>query len=196
MLKHLLDLFERQPGNLGVEEDDQHPANAADDGIKPERAAGSKRLHEAEKRAADDDVGAPARAGEEHGAHGADLHGEEVGAHPCRVADGDAVGEHKGDNEDQNHDGWGVDAVCIGELEGVGIDWDPDKRYRNGDERDAHAPSRADEDLATSPRVNEEHVGQCAEEIGAGDNQSDGYGIREADEGEEGRAVVHESCTC
>lgn len=82
MLKHLLDLLKRQPADLGVEEDDQDPSDAADSRIEAERAARGHAFHHSKESGADDDVGTPAGASHEHCSDRPDLHGEEVDAHP------------------------------------------------------------------------------------------------------------------
>ena len=60
MLEDLGDLLERQAGDLGVEEDDEDPADAADGGVEAEGAAGRHALHHGEEGGGDDDVAAPA----------------------------------------------------------------------------------------------------------------------------------------
>jgi hypothetical protein len=78
-LKHLLNLLERQARHLGVKKDNQDPPNTADGGVEAECAGGRQSLHHGQESAGDDDIGPPARAGQPHGAHSTDFHGEEIG---------------------------------------------------------------------------------------------------------------------
>ena len=87
VLEHLANLLESESGNLWVEEDDEHPADAADGGVEAEGAGGSHALHHGQKCAGDDDIGTPARTSQPHRAHCANFHWEEIGAHPRRIAD-------------------------------------------------------------------------------------------------------------
>lgn len=191
VLEDLLDLLERQTADLGVEEDDEDPADAADGGVEAKGARGRHALHHGQEGAADDDVGAPARARHEHGADRAHLHREEVGAHPRRVADRDAVEEDEPHDEDEHDDGRRGDLV-LAQLESRGVDGNEAEGDGDGEQARRHAPDGADEDLAAAPRVDGHGVDPGHDEVGAGDDETDGDRVGEADEGEEGGGVVHE----
>ena len=112
MLEDLLDFLKCQAGNFRVEEVDHNPADTADGGIEAKCAARGHPLHHAEEGGGDNDVAAPAGAGEPHGAHSSDLHREEICAHPRGVADRDTIKEDEPDDEAEDSDGWTSDIVA------------------------------------------------------------------------------------
>jgi hypothetical protein len=109
---------------------DKNPTDTADSSVETECSARSHALHHRQESRRHDDVRSPAGAGEPtertaqvslvsqtsswilpfryvpHGSHSADLHREEIGAHPRGVADGDSIEEDKPDDEDEDDDCW------------------------------------------------------------------------------------------
>lgn len=100
VLEDLLHFFQYKTRDLGVEEVKPDVSEAADSSEEAKCTRWGPGLHHGKESARDDDVGAPVGAGEPHGSHGTHLEREEVGAHPCGVANGDTVEYNKPDNED------------------------------------------------------------------------------------------------
>ena len=64
VLEDLADFFKSQPGDFGVEENDEDPADEADGGIESKCAGRCESFHHGKESGGDDDVGSPAGAGE------------------------------------------------------------------------------------------------------------------------------------
>ena len=86
MLKDLADILQRHTFHLRVAEVDCDPPKEADCGVESESPRGSSILHLRKEGGGDDDVGAPARAGEHHRAVSTHLHWEELRREPSGVA--------------------------------------------------------------------------------------------------------------
>lgn len=80
-------LLEGQSGNFGVEEVDKDGAEEAEAGVEPEGSRGRDAVDQREEGRTDDEVAAPVARGRKGGPESADVHLEELGLVPRKVAD-------------------------------------------------------------------------------------------------------------
>lgn len=113
MFEYLLNLLQRQTRHLRIEKVYQNVPNTTDARIEPKCSRRGHTLHHGQKRTGYNDIASPARAGDSHSAHRADLQREEIRAHPCRVADRDAIEKHEPDNEHQDDNRRRRDTVAL-----------------------------------------------------------------------------------
>lgn len=183
VLEDLPDVLERHALDLRVTEVHRNPTEEANRGVETEGAGGSGVLHLREEGRGDDDVGAPARAGEHHGAVRADFHGEELGGEPGGVAHAGAVEADVDDHACEDDVGGPADLIG---LEGeVVVDWDPVEGEGGEGEEECHAPHGGEQDATTTEAIDDHQVDPGEEEVRCCDDGADCYRIGETDESEE-----------
>lgn len=179
---HALDLWV-------AEVDAWEAAEEADGGVEAKGTGRGGVFHLGQESGSDNDVGAPAGHGEHHGAHGANLHGEEFRGQPGGVSHSGAVEADVADHADKDDNGGCTDVGSWNKSQVV-ADWDPVEGDSGDNEEETHEWHGAEQNAAATNAIDEHQVDPGEEEVCACNDCSDCDGVGESDEGKEGGRVV------
>ena len=191
VLEDLADVLQRHALDLGEAEDDEQPADEADSGVEAECAGGSDALHHGQEGGRNDDISRPAGNGVQHGADCANLHGDQLSADPGNSSYSGAVESDEDDDDGDEEHARPANVVAL-DLEGVEIDRDIGEGNGGDDQADRHTKDGDQEDLAATEPIDDDQVDEREDEVGGRNGNGDSGGVVEADNLEQGSAVVHE----
>lgn len=150
----LADGFERHALAFRVAEHDENPTDSADAGVEAKGTRRSHALHHRKESGSNDDIGAPASDGVEHGAESADLMGNKFSADPSdcgntRREEGDVA-----DDADEDKDGGPASDIAF-ESKCLSVDRDVVEGDGGDEHADGHAENSHLENSAAAESVDE-----------------------------------------